>query len=448
MNYGVPLLSAQAGFFRDTYPQLIVPDRFNIHMSMPVPAAISITKVKAAVAAVWEAHSALRTRFIRGQQWRQVVESPGQPVPFRRVDLSRLPKSRRSASLAGIVAELNASFRIERGSLIRFLLVDAPHDRQLVVVAHHLVCDLTSFGTIESHLSALFAGDSNLGMLDYSYEECTTAINDYAYSDEVLSGLEYWTTQVRRPMSRMPRTSTPGPSEVVPDVRTVEVSLRPEIAASIFTSERRAPLTGADATIRVLGVLGRAFTPLFDGEVFVQVVRNGRDMRRLGNDGERRLLLPPGGIRAVGWFVAEGALILPDFREHASSDSYEDEILARNRSVPNHGVPFSLLHHVSASSRIDAEIYSQGLGPQMWINHIHSPFDEAAQETDVVRPRTNHARADFDPGSDPLFRGPPLALQIHSTPSSITFWISYETDRYRPQVVNSLVRAVLSIGAH
>ena len=121
-----------------------------LHASRPLDGAI----LREAILEVLTRHPALGSRFVRrGGEWRVEIPSgapPGHVV--RSIGADAASEDDRRSSIAPLQAEL----RLEDGWLIRMLLVERPSGAtvRLLWVAHHLILDTLSVGTLLSEIAS------------------------------------------------------------------------------------------------------------------------------------------------------------------------------------------------------------------------------------------------------------------------------------------------------
>jgi amino acid adenylation domain-containing protein len=100
-------------------------------------------------------HEALRTTFAEGPC--QIIAPPA-PLLLRCHDLSGLAEPRRAGAARELVAELSRQpFDLAAGPLARlFLLRLAPEEHQMLLVAHHIVCDGWSLEVLAAELASTY----------------------------------------------------------------------------------------------------------------------------------------------------------------------------------------------------------------------------------------------------------------------------------------------------
>jgi len=105
-------------------------------------------------------HESLRATFHPSGEYQEIAATGRIEVPV--IDLSSSGKAERDAELARILArEAREPFDLASGPLARIQLVRLADDyHQLVIVAHHIVCDGWSFAVLLQELSELYSAQS------------------------------------------------------------------------------------------------------------------------------------------------------------------------------------------------------------------------------------------------------------------------------------------------
>lgn len=115
------------------------------------------TALRSTIDAICSRHEAFRTTFtMKGEGPVQTVHPFG-PPHWIETDLRHLaPEQRREQAARLVVQEANQPFDLEKGPLVRFLLIEIePEDHVLVLTMHHIIGDQWSFGII-GHEFAFF----------------------------------------------------------------------------------------------------------------------------------------------------------------------------------------------------------------------------------------------------------------------------------------------------
>jgi amino acid adenylation domain-containing protein len=132
---------------------------YNLPLVLRAAGPLSAALLEAALAEIVRRHAVLRTTFAVDAEGEpvQVVAAPG-PLRLGRVDLSGLAEPARETEGARLLAaELRRPFDLERGPLLRSLLVRLqPGEHLLALTMHHIVSDGWSLGVLLRELRALY----------------------------------------------------------------------------------------------------------------------------------------------------------------------------------------------------------------------------------------------------------------------------------------------------
>ncbi|HYG63095.1 MAG TPA: condensation domain-containing protein, partial [Thermoanaerobaculia bacterium] len=194
-----------------------------------------------ALAGIVGRHEALRTTIATADEVPfQVVHPPAAPaLPL--VDLSALPADRRDGE-AGRAADVAARhpFDLERGPLVRFLLLRAAEeDHRLLALFHHLVADGASMALFEQELARLYdalaAGrPSPLATLPVQYADYAAWQRRWLTGDRLAPQVAFWRERLAAPLPAL-RLPTDRPRPEVPDPRgaLARAVLPKELAAAL-----------------------------------------------------------------------------------------------------------------------------------------------------------------------------------------------------------------------
>ena len=225
---------------------------YNIPAPLELRGDLDPAALAAALAALVRRHEALRTTFAEekgASEPVQVVHPPPERVELPTIDLRALPEERRlrrAEHLAG--REIGRAFDLERGSLVRWLLLRLAEDEHLfIVTVHHIVFDGWSRGVFFRELDALYRAAAEgqpeeLAPLPIQYP-------DYAaWQRERLAGehLEHLVGHWRERLAGAPRVTELPVDRPRPPLRSsagglTTMSLEPALAERLrkFSAGRR-----------------------------------------------------------------------------------------------------------------------------------------------------------------------------------------------------------------
>lgn len=428
----LPLLPAQSGFFIDVYDQLVNPGCFNVNLLLCVPDT-PVESIVLALQQMWRGHAALRAVFSDLGGWHQSIREAEHPAPVRVIDMSPVPQAEHLKVINGIALEHQYSLDIRTGPLARFLVFDykGQSSAEVLIVAHHLVCDSYSLRLLFRDLATLLAasatGAPSPDIAD-TYAHDVGQMYALAHSDEVLASLDTWTAVSQRPYGA---TIDFNPLTILDVVSAVE---RRDFALDLAFAGALPPTDAA------LAVIGNALTATFDGELFIQIVRDGRTTAQPGSV-RRKPLLSRRGMLDVGWFAMEGAVVLPR-RQSTSWVGHARDIADHNQSLPLEGLSWGLLRHISRVDEVQRRILDPLHGPTVWYNHIAAAtMAEAPPGSRLARSPKDllHGRGVV---VDPLFSGTALAVEVRTTGSKMSGWVTYDRSMYEERTIAALVDAI------
>ena len=374
----VPLTPIQRWFLEELDPP--APHHWNLSVMLEVAegAALDPARMARAVARLVEHHDQLRARFVRtGAGWRQEVALPGGDVPFILFDLSALPDG--EAAMRAAADAVQASFRLDRGPLLRAALFDLGPDRpeRLLLAAHHLVVDAVSWPVLLADLRAAYDG-LPLPPKTTSFRRWAERLREYARTAEVRQELEYW----KIPSQPSLAACTEGQAE------------RVEVALGAKETHR---LLSGKAEEVVLAAVAEALAE--GGELTIGIEGHGREP--LFEDVDLS--------RTVGWFTSSYPLRL------------DQDVGEKLRQVPRRGIGYGVLRYLA-----DAEPLRGQPWPEVTFNYLGRVDDPAAGETPL--------RLAPDPGgaaSDPRNPRPtPLEIDALVLGGELRLVWIYDRERY------------------
>ncbi len=205
---------------------------YNVSAALRLRGALDRRALAQSLTAILSRHEALRTVFpAPNGEPRQVVRSPASP-DLPAVDLSGLEALRREELLGGMLAaEPWRPFHLDRGPLVRFLLVClAPEEHVLLSSAHHIVCDGWSIGVLTQELTRLYAEATGgeaaaLPPLALQYADFALWQREWLESGALDEQLGYWRETLA---GELPRLELPAdrPRLPVPSYRGAQRARR------------------------------------------------------------------------------------------------------------------------------------------------------------------------------------------------------------------------------
>lgn len=371
-----PLTPIQHWFFAQQQPQ---PHHYN--QSILLEGRHLDTHVLAqALIRLLQHHDALRLRF----QPRQQTYLPSSAVteaPLSVVDLTDQPLEQQRQSKVDLMTSFQASLNLTQGPLFQAILFDlGVHvPQQLLLIAHHLVMDIVSWGIVLEDLETLYAqisqgAEVRLPLKTTSYQRWATHLLTYAHSSVLQQEAHYWLDHLQKPTATLPRDRRTQGQE--PDI---EESTR-SVVVSLSVSETQALLQEVpkvyhsqvnDALLTALAETLQAWT---NGQaVLVDLEGHGRE----------HIVEQIDLSRTVGWFTA----IFPLLLDISNIDGPGARLIAikeQLRAIPHHGIGYGLLRYLGPDQNIVAKLLSI---PQAEVsfNYLGQPT-QSENPTALLRP--------------------------------------------------------------
>ncbi|MFD4672027.1 amino acid adenylation domain-containing protein [Lentzea sp. NPDC058450] len=325
----VPLTPVQREFLEG---DPVAPHHFTQSFLAELHEDVDEEALRRALDAVIAHHDALRARFTcENGQWRQVYAPPTTVDVLARHTTGDHDVR---AEIDKHAAELDASFDLATGPLLRALLFDLGPDRRpmLFVTAHHLVVDTVSWRIlvedVESAYDQARTGEIRLGAKTSPagawVDALTTHIADGGFDPE------HW--RELPPAAPLP-VDGPGP-DVEASTRSVEFSLTERETSALLTLAPGAFRTRVNDVL--LASVAWALTR-WTGEDGVVIDLEGHGREELFDDVDLG--------RTVGWFTAiyPVALQVPDQDWPALVKNIRRQL----RAVPDNGLSYGALRYLA-----------------------------------------------------------------------------------------------------
>ncbi|HEX7243002.1 MAG TPA: amino acid adenylation domain-containing protein, partial [Longimicrobiaceae bacterium] len=172
---------------------------YNMPFGLALRGELDVRALRRSLTELVRRHEAVRTALVEeGGEAVQVV-LPAAPVPFPVLDLSGIPEERRRAeALLRVAEEGQRPFDLERGPLLRVLLVKlAAEEWALCFTMHHIVSDGWSMGVLTREVSALYGAysrgqESPLPELEVQYADFAAWQRRWLTGEVLEAQLRYW----------------------------------------------------------------------------------------------------------------------------------------------------------------------------------------------------------------------------------------------------------------
>ncbi|MET9341246.1 amino acid adenylation domain-containing protein [Nonomuraea sp. NPDC003804] len=341
----------------------------------------SVSRFETALRTVMRAHPALTGDGLPGS-----AKEPGQEL-VRVFDLGTVPPGHRADRVRKALHAVQTSLDLERGSLVRALVLHGLPDGPLVaLIAHHLVVDAVSWEILLQDLAAAYANRPRPAPTD-SAAAFAAELAAYAHSEQAGSELAYW-------------TATGGVRTNALPVDHPEQPATEAGAATVRRELSREATSLAGEAARAAGVSFEAFlltcTALAIGRwcgasaLKVDVERHGREPLRGDSD----------LTRTVGWLTA----IFPVTVDLTWATTAEalGHVASVLDGVPHRGARYAALRHLgpepvreALAALTEPEVAFNYLGHRLAVEgdgpafaRVPRPYDLGADDRAGASPRT------------------------------------------------------------
>ncbi|MBZ4419378.1 non-ribosomal peptide synthetase [Myxococcus sp. RHSTA-1-4] len=213
--------------------------------------ALDVRALVLAFQALHERHESLRTVFGEDAQGPTQVILPAGPPDMGLVDLRELPEPEREAEARALAAdEAQRPFNLEKGPLVRALLLRLSEQHHLLVVSmHHIISDGWSSAVLIRELSALYEAFSRgeeprLPPLPAQYADYAVWQRQWLKGEVVESQLDWWRQQLTGAPSLLELpTDRPRPEVLSPRGGRVPVQLGEPVSTALKALCHRAGVT-------------------------------------------------------------------------------------------------------------------------------------------------------------------------------------------------------------
>ncbi|OYX71643.1 MAG: hypothetical protein B7Y95_12425 [Rhizobiales bacterium 32-66-11] len=347
----VPLTPIQHWFLETAE----APHHFNQSVLLRAP-RIHGDAARAALAALWTQHDALRAAFVGAEGRAQVFNAPERAPTLAEIDLPA--EAEADAHAFEVAADaLQASFALDETPLLAALLAHGADGDRLLLVAHHLVVDAVSWSILledfETAYQAARAGaPPRLPQKTASYRDHALALEKIRAKVDWAHRLNFWRALEEEP-ALLPEWT--GPARLSDMVRA---------EGHLDTDETTRLLEGANSAYTtnvqdlLLAALALALEQQFGRRsALVSVEGHGRDYPFADLFGEDL----PDVSRTVGWFT-----VFHPLKVHVGGDlaSTIRGVKESARRTPDQGWSYPLLRQFAD------EIGLAPLKPQVGFNYL------------------------------------------------------------------------------
>ncbi|MNG85752.1 Linear gramicidin synthase subunit B [compost metagenome] len=277
-------------------------------------------------------HDSLRLRFSQNQgRWQGEYTPPTAQALLWTATVADF------ADCQALYSDVQRSLDLERGPLLRALLVsDGQGHQRLLLAIHHLVVDGVSWRVLLEDLQALYRGRP-LAAKTHTMSDWAARLATYAGSDSLRDELDWWHAQTDSVRHELPCDHPQG-GNLHRHVHTLAIGLDVEQTRQLLQQAPAAYHTQVNDLL--LTALARTLCRWSgDAEVLVQLEGHGRD--GLFEDMDL--------TRSVGWFTNAYPLSLrplPGEDDAARAGSIK-RIKEQLRQVPHKGLGYGVLRYLA-----------------------------------------------------------------------------------------------------
>ncbi len=195
----IPLSYNQFTFF-DSISNRINPARYNMSRLLEIDFPLEHSYIKQVFSYLLDCHEVLKARFVNENGiWKQYIKNSVEDIPFETFDFSDIKEDEQKSAIETAAENIQNSLDITNGPLIRIAYFNMGKDRsnRFFMVAHHLICDITSLTIflndfLTAYQQLLQTGKIALPREMTTFSDYTTSLNSYYYSEELESEAGYW----------------------------------------------------------------------------------------------------------------------------------------------------------------------------------------------------------------------------------------------------------------
>ena len=415
-----PLSPIQSWFFDLALPS---PQHWNQSLLLALPRRLDPGALQLLSLALLAHHDVLRSSFSRSESaWHASIAPAPRPLPIPCEDLSALVPAAQDAALLAALEACQARFDLEAFDLFQlaFFWLGPQRGGRLFLAAHHLVVDGLSWRILledlHAALSALDAGlPIRLPPRSASFPAWSARLAQLAASPAVLDTLPFWLELAAIPPAPLPALPSAPPHAPESSAASLSLSLSPADTRR-FLADAPAALHAEPLSL-LLAALAQALLA-WAGPGFFPIELEGH--------GREDLPDPLDLSRSAGWFTALFPFPL-DLRAAPSPAASLAQVKTALRSLPLHGLPFSLLLAHPPSPQVGA-LLRQAAFPSISFNYLgqwDAAFPQAALFSLAEEPR-GFERDPAAPRSHPLILS---AVVIHAT---LLFEVSFSPVQFSP----------------
>ncbi|WP_046004123.1 non-ribosomal peptide synthetase [Pseudoalteromonas rubra] len=422
------LLPIQRDFFAN--PQAI--DHYNQSIMLTAPSDMNLDLLTTMMEKILSRHDALRLRFFKAQgKWL----GEHQALTAAKVASAATTyawQERDYAQLGAFADTVQASLSIEKGELIKAVLIRPEHSQlesgRLLLVIHHLVVDGVSWRILLEDLETLYSQYSQgeplaLGPKTSSYQSWATFLSEYAKSEQLAAEAPHWQQVFAAPVDRF--------EQIAGRVRNGQQAVASErvgFRLSKVDTQRLLNLSHEAYGTNVNDLLMAGL--MLGAHRFGQIKTLRVDLESHGRD----VLYSELALhQTVGWFTA----VVPKLLHMPQQmDNLGDVICAvkeQLRATPNEGLGFGVLKHLACS-----ELLENCQASELEFNYL-GQFDQVLNQQAAFKVASESSGRDV---SEARAASHALSMTGVVMQGELAFNLSFDARVYQKQMLQNLMDSI------
>nr|WP_277547764.1 non-ribosomal peptide synthetase [Brevibacillus laterosporus] len=286
-------------------------------------------------------------------------------------DFTQEPTDTQATKIEQIATQLQASFDLEKGPLVRLGLFTTKAGDYLLIVIHHLVIDGVSWRILledfHTAYQQVIQGQAIvLPEKTTSFKTWSERLNEYANSHALLHEIPYWKQMEEISIAPLPKKGNNDGRYYVKDSEYATMSLTEEETQNLLTRVHRAYRTEInDLLLAALGLASKEWTK--ENQVAIHLEGHGREEIGEGVDVNR----------TVGWFTSLFPVVID--LENDELPLIIKSVKETLRRVPNKGMGYGILKHLTSDANKQEITFS--LRPEISFNYL-GVFDQQEEESE------------------------------------------------------------------
>ncbi|QOS97403.1 amino acid adenylation domain-containing protein [Brevibacterium sp. JNUCC-42] len=328
----VPLTPIQSWFFEQPFEH---PHHFNQSMLLPNEQGWERQRIEQAFTAIVRHHDALRMKY----QFKEKIIQENQGIEgdfftLHEVDVTQERNWQMRIEEEAI--QLQASFDLATGPLIKLGLYHTSFGDYLLIVVHHLLIDGVSWRILLEDFQTLYEHRAELPSKTTSYKTWAVQLEEYARSKKLQDEATYWKELLNKSVADLPSDKESSNTFLFSDTKEIQLTFDRNDTQDLLTNAHHAYKTKADDLLLAALVLTiKEWTNQSD--IIVNLEGHGRETIVEGIDLSR----------TIGWFTTIYPVLFEVGNEQLSHVIKHVKETLRN--VPHNGIGFGILQYLTQS---------------------------------------------------------------------------------------------------